>query len=382
MANTIQVKRGVEASIPALADGEPGWCTDTFKLFVGQGGVNKLVGEASFLKLSGGTLTGLLTLSGDPSSALHAATKQYVDGLVQGIDAKASVKAATTANITPSGTQTIDGIALSVDDRCLVKNQTTASQNGIYLVKAAAWQRTSDADSWNELVSLYAWVEQGTTNGDSGWLSTVDAGGTLGTTAVTFVQFSGAGQITAGAGLTKTGNTIDVGAGTGITVAADSVSHTAHTGDVTGATALTIANKQTLTASNGVNISNSPIVIAGAAPAISLTYGAAANTVCQGNDARLHTQHTDIGTSNPTFQVGTGGPLLKLNTGTRLDLRTYNDATYADITIKDLRMYHDASAYYVWFYEAAALTANRQIKYPDASGTMILDTSTIDGGVF
>jgi len=153
------------------------------------------------------TITGLAS----PTNDSDAATKGYVDALAQGIDAKASVVVATTANITLSGTQTIDGVAVSVGDRVLVKDQSTASQNGIYLCASSTWTRTTDADSWTELVAAFAFVEKGTTNADSGWVCTVDAGGTLGSTSVTFAQFSGAGQITAGDGLTKSGNTLNVG---------------------------------------------------------------------------------------------------------------------------------------------------------------------------
>jgi hypothetical protein len=153
------------------------------------------------------TITGLAS----PTNDSDAATKGYVDALAQGIDAKASVVVATTANITLSGTQTIDGISVSVGDRVLVKDQSTASQNGIYLCASSTWTRTTDADSWTELVAAFTFVEKGTSNSDSGWICTVDAGGTLGSTSVTFAQFSGAGQITAGDGLTKTGNTLNVG---------------------------------------------------------------------------------------------------------------------------------------------------------------------------
>jgi len=153
------------------------------------------------------TITGLA----NPVNDSDAANKGYVDALAQGIDAKASVVVATTANITLSGTQTIDGIAVSVGDRVLVKDQSTASQNGIYLCASSTWTRTTDANTWDELVAAFTFVEKGTTQANNGYIATITAGGTLGTTAVTFAQFSGAGQITAGDGLTKTGNTLNVG---------------------------------------------------------------------------------------------------------------------------------------------------------------------------
>jgi hypothetical protein len=153
------------------------------------------------------TITGLAS----PTNDSDAATKGYVDALAQGIDAKASVVAATTANITLSGAQTIDGISIVAGDRVLVKDQSTASANGIYLCATGSWTRTTDADTYAELVAAFTFVEKGTTNADSGFICTIDAGGTLGSTSITWAQFSGAGQITAGDGLTKTGNTLNVG---------------------------------------------------------------------------------------------------------------------------------------------------------------------------
>jgi phage-related tail fiber protein len=146
-----------------------------------------------------------------PVNGTDAANKNYVDNAVQGLTPKQSVKAATTANISSlSGTMTIDGIALNAGDRVLVKDQSTASQNGIYVVSSGSWSRSLDADTWGELVSAYCFVEQGSTNADLGFVCTVDQGGTLGTTNVTWVNFSGAGSIVAGNGLSKSGNTLSV----------------------------------------------------------------------------------------------------------------------------------------------------------------------------
>ena len=159
-----------------------------------------------------------ITNLADPTSDQDAATKYYVDSVAQGLDVKASVKAATTANITLSGAQTIDGVSIVAGDRVLVKNQSAPAQNGIYVAASGAWARSSDADTWNELVSAYTFVEEGSTYADTGWVCTVNAGGTLGTTAVTWSQFSGAGTYQAGTGLTLSGNTFSI-TNTGVTAA-------------------------------------------------------------------------------------------------------------------------------------------------------------------
>ena len=152
-----------------------------------------------------------ITNLANPTGDQDAATKYYVDSVAQGLDPKASAKAASTANIaTLSGLLTIDGVTLSANDRVLVKNQTAAEENGIYVASATAWARSSDADTWDELVSAFIFVEEGSTQADSGWVCTVNAGGTLGVTAVTWVQFSGAGTYTAGTGLTLTGNEFSI----------------------------------------------------------------------------------------------------------------------------------------------------------------------------
>jgi hypothetical protein len=121
-----------------------------------------------------------------------AYTKTEIDNFLQGLDPKASVIAATTGVITLSGTQTIDGVAVVAGNRVLVKNQTTTSENGIYVVSATAWSRSTDADSGTELINAYVFVEQGTANKDTAWVCTNDTI-TINSTAVTFVQFAGSG---------------------------------------------------------------------------------------------------------------------------------------------------------------------------------------------
>ena len=178
------------------------------------------------LNRAGDTMTGFLTLSADPTNALHAVTKQYVDNVAVGLrDFKDAVRVISTSNITLSGTQTIDGVALVAGDRVLVAGQTTASQNGIYNVAAGAWTRSLDADVSAEVTpGMYILVTEGTVNGTSAWVLTTTGTITLGTTALTFSQFSGAAQITAGAGMTKSGNILDiVAADSTITVNADSI---------------------------------------------------------------------------------------------------------------------------------------------------------------
>jgi len=168
-----------------------------------------------------------------PTQASHAANKGYVDSVKQALDIKESVRAATTSELgvtysngvltaTANGAISIDGVALSSGDRVLVKDQgiaNDASENGIYTVTQVGVDGTSAyeltrADDFNSDADIssgaFCFIEEGTSNGDQGFVLTTNETITLDTTALTFTQFSGAGQITAGDGLSKDANELSV----------------------------------------------------------------------------------------------------------------------------------------------------------------------------
>ena len=166
------------------------------------------------------------------------ATKEYVDSASSGLDVKDSCRVATTAALTVTydqsngrldnaGTQAalvIDGVTLSVNDRVLVKDQAEARQNGLYIVSdigsnSSNWRltRASDADAGSEITGgTFTFVEEGTANSDNGYVFTHNGTPTLtdntlsNNTELPVSQFSGAGQVVAGAALVKAGNTLDV----------------------------------------------------------------------------------------------------------------------------------------------------------------------------
>lgn len=179
--------------------------------------------DSTYVNVTGDTMTGDLTFTGGstitglpfPVNSSDAASKQYVDTVVQGLSPKNTVRAATTTSGTLAtdfaNGDVIDGVTLASGDRILIKNQSTAAENGIYVVNpTGAPTRATDADTWDEMINAYVFVSVGSSQADTGWVSTPDAGGTLGSTSIPWVQFAGAGSYNAGTGLTLTGTTFSI----------------------------------------------------------------------------------------------------------------------------------------------------------------------------
>lgn len=268
------------------------------------------------------TLAGLtsVTVTQDPTSDLQLATKQYVDTVAQGLDAKASCVYGTTANITLSGLGTQAGgdwaSSLTAGDRILVKSQSSSQFNGIYVAAASTWARSADMNVWAEVPSSFVFIETGSTLADTGWVTTANAVGTIDVTAMPWVQFSGAGTYTAGTGLTLTGTQFSLTSPVAVSLGGSGLtSYTA--GDLIYATASTTLSKLAIGASTYIMTSS------GTAPQWSIPSGI---TVGNATNAANVAVATGSATTNYLhFSTATTGNLPVLtNTGL-----TYNSSTNA-----------------------------------------------------
>ena len=196
----------VAADIPSITASK----VSDFNSAVQTNKLNELAAPDGAVSLNSQKITNLA----DPTSDNDAANKGYVDGVAQGLDIKDSCQAATTGNITIATAlnngDTLDGVTLATNDRVLVKDQSTASENGIYKVGSSP-ARVDDLATGADAAGAFTFVESGTVNGDNAFVCSSDKGSAVvGTNNLTFVQFSGAGQVIAGNGIDKSGNTLSV----------------------------------------------------------------------------------------------------------------------------------------------------------------------------
>lgn len=199
-------------------------------------------------KIAASALDTDATLAANSSSKVpsQSAVKAYIDNAIAGVKWKDSVRAATTANGTLASAfangQAVDGVTLVTGDRILLKNQSAGAENGIYVVNASgAPTRATQADTGAEIKQAAVFVEEGSTNADTGWVLTNNGTITLGSTALTFVQFSGAGAYSATGGLGLSGTQFSItdtilNAFRGLSAAANKIAY------FTSSTAMTLAD--------------------------------------------------------------------------------------------------------------------------------------------
>ena len=177
---------------------------------------NKTLGTSTSLGADLNASSYKITNLAAPTSSGDAANKAYVDAVSEGLHIHPSAVAATTANVDIStdleNGDIVDGVTLATGNRVLVKSQSNAAQNGIYVVQASgAAVRATDFDAPSEVDGGdFIFVTGGTLYDNTGWVQTSTGITTIGTDAINFTQFSGAGTYLAGDGLTLTGNTFSV----------------------------------------------------------------------------------------------------------------------------------------------------------------------------
>ena len=327
----------------------------------------KLTAAANHLTLAGANSNTGVRLSNlaAPQSDTDAARKLDIDTAIQGLTVKDSVRAASTVNVSIDADDnsvtitTMDGVTLTHGDRLLLKDQTTASENGIYTYSAITGEdsttislaRSADFDSGAEVLGAFVFVEEGTVNGDQGYVHNTNVGGgiTVGTTPLGFTQFSGAGQITAGDGLSKSGNTISLAS--------------------THPNALQITNT-----TNSTSTTTGALIVTGGVGIGDNMY-AGGNVEIEG-DQHLQSDSAVLyfGADDDVSLTHIADTGLRLNSGSRLEFKTAN--AYIDTEDSDQLRLYDSTAVFI-----SAGDTNEAVEVAESEttfyGTLVVTGSSI-----
>jgi hypothetical protein len=357
---------------------------------------------------SGNFSANLITVNSTPTAGSHAASKTYVDTVAAGMNWHASVKAATTTTIgstynngtagvgatlasSGNGALGLDGVSLAVGNRILVKDQTDAKQNGIYVVTtlgsgSSTWLITRATDSDNSVAGQVApgdavYVSAGTVNANQAFIETTEGTGTnsaivIGTDSITWTQFTGAANITAGNGLTRTANQLDVVSST-LTVSADSVdlatvSQSNTTGSATNShvSAITVDSYGRVT-----GVATSPINVATSSQQGVATFNTASFTVTTGDVTIKSAGVSNTQLANSSVTIGSTSVSLG-NTASNISGLTLTTPTLTTPTIGSAGATFNGSTSGTIALAATAIAGSNTLTLPAATDTLVGKATT------
>jgi hypothetical protein len=373
------------------------------------------------------TLGGLtsVAVTQDPVSALQLATKQYVDSVAEGLHVHASCAAATTgtlasitggtvtynngtagvgATLTLSNALTVlDGYTLLNGDRVLVKNEATQANNGIYTwaTGGTVLTRATDFDTAIEIASGdFTFVANGTLYANTGWVQTQPVT-TIGSDAIIWQQFSGAGTYTAGTGLTLSGNQFSI-TNTGVTAAAYGAADKTLTATVNAQGQLTIL-ADTAIAINGNQITSGTVGSAYISGSYTGITGVGTLTAGTWTASTISTAYGGTGLTSYTAgdlpYYSTGSALSKLGIGasTYLLTSTGSAPTWTDpvsVTVGNATNAANVAvtaastnaSYYPAFVSATTgnlgINVDADLTYNPSTNTLTAGTVTATTGIF
>jgi len=285
-----------------------------------------------------------------PTNSSDAVTKAYADSIAQGLSVKTAANEATTAALpantynngasgvgatltaTSNAALTVDGVTVSTNDRVLVKNEVAGANNGIYTVTQTGsgsapyiLTRSTDMNTGSQVTGAFVFITSGTVNSDNGFVVSGSGPYTMGTTVITWTQFSGAGQITAGTGITKSGNTLSLTTPVSVT--------NGGTGAAT-LTGLLVGN-----GSSAVTTTTAPtgavVGISDAQTLTNKTISGASNTLTNIPESAITNLSTDLGNKVDASTVTTLGDILAATGSaaiTRVGVGTDGQVLTADST--------------------------------------------------